>query len=73
MRLFMKKSVKIASALGVLPPNPRWLPAAGDSAPRHPRCYTLGLLFTPLSNSFLALNAFYHGFITYKKVKKQPQ
>jgi len=31
---------QIASASEAPPPNPRWPPAVGSSAPRHPHCYS---------------------------------
>jgi len=34
MSIFWNKNVKIISASGAPPPNPRWPPAAGGSAPR---------------------------------------
>jgi len=40
MRIFIQKSVKIASASGTPLPKPRWPPAAGGSAPTHPCCYS---------------------------------
>jgi len=39
MLYFLEKNGKIAAALGALPPKPRWLAAAGGSAPRPPSCY----------------------------------
>jgi len=44
MLFFWKKSAKIVSASGAPPPNTRWLPAAGGSAPNSPRCYSRLLL-----------------------------
>jgi len=35
-----KKAVKLPQCPGAPPPNPRWPPAAGHSAPRSPRCYS---------------------------------
>jgi len=39
---FWKKNKieKLPQRQGIRPKNPRWLPAAGDSAPRSPRCYS---------------------------------
>jgi len=37
MRIFVKKSCKIAAASVDPPPNPHWPRAAGGSAPRHPQ------------------------------------
>jgi len=36
----LEKGCKIAAAPGAPPPNPRLLPAAGNSAPRSLRCYS---------------------------------
>jgi len=46
MLYFLKKKKvrKIAEALGTPLPNPRWLPAAEGSAPKHPSCYSHHLL-----------------------------
>jgi len=33
MLYFLEKNWNIAAALGALPPNPRWPPAAGGAAP----------------------------------------
>jgi len=41
--LFLKKVGKIAVALGVEPPNPCWLSAAGGFASRSPNCYSHSL------------------------------
>jgi len=54
---FEKKNWKIAAALGAQPPNPRWSPAAGSSAPGPPEL----LLPTPVTvislKTFVALTS----------------
>jgi len=57
MRIFRKKGCKIVAAPGAPPPNPHWLPAAGDSAP-DPRVVTLTYWFRFLESAFLALKLF---------------
>jgi len=48
---FLKKAVKIAAALRAPPLNPRWPPAAGDSAPRPPNCCSHSSYVLLLSNA----------------------
>jgi len=57
--IFLKSTIKIASASGDPPPNPRKLPAAGGSAPQT-LASLLPTTITILSCSFLAYNALYY-------------
>jgi len=58
MRIFWEKSYKIAAASEDPPINPRWPPAAGDFAPKPPRCYFYRYQFVEVRSS--ALNLFYY-------------
>jgi len=51
MLYFLKKAGKIAEALGAPPPNSRWPPAAGGSAPRPPSCYSHSMYVVLLSTA----------------------